>query len=141
MVRAQRSVSGMLAFVAFGWLGGCLPSRGGTEAATTSPAAAPSGYVEELFAGRFPGVRVFRLANGALSIEIRGRSTIHGSTQPLIVVDGMPLESEDGLLFLNPSDIQRIEVLKDVGSTAAYGVRGANGVVLITTAAYPAPRH
>jgi TonB-dependent SusC/RagA subfamily outer membrane receptor len=56
------------------------------------------------------------------------------------VIDGVPLEAKDGLLFLNPSDIQRIEVLKDVRSTAAYGVRGANGVVLITTAAYPAKR-
>jgi TonB-dependent SusC/RagA subfamily outer membrane receptor len=46
------------------------------------------------------------------------------------------VEAEDGMLFLDPADIQRIEVLKDVGSTAQYGVRGANGVVLITTAVF-----
>jgi TonB-dependent SusC/RagA subfamily outer membrane receptor len=52
------------------------------------------------------------------------------------VIDGVPVEAEDGMLFLDPADIQRIEVLKDVGSTAQYGVRGANGVVLITTAVF-----
>jgi len=125
--------------MACGWTAGCQTGTAGIQSAAGEPSApASSGYVEELFAGRFPGVRVFRLANGALSIEVRGRSTIYGSTQPLFVIDGVPVEAEDGLLFLNPADIQRIEVLKDVGSTAQYGVRGANGVVLITTAAFPA---
>lgn len=57
-----------------------------------------------------------------------------GSSEPLIVVDGTPLQNGGGgMLFLNPSDIQKVQVLKDVGSTAAYGVEGANGVILITT--------
>ena len=125
--------------MACAWMIACRTGVSGAESWADQPATpASSGYVEELFAGRFPGVRVFRLANGALSIEIRGRSTIYGSTQPLFVIDGVPVDAEDGMLFLNPADIQRIEVLKDVGSTAQYGVRGANGVVLITTAAYPA---
>jgi TonB-dependent SusC/RagA subfamily outer membrane receptor len=104
------------------------------------PAHGQSGYVEELFAGRFPGVRVFLLPNGALSVQVRGLSTIHGSTQPLYVIDGLPVEAEQGLLFINPAEIRRIEVLKDVGSTAAYGSRGANGVVLITTATFEPER-
>jgi TonB-dependent starch-binding outer membrane protein SusC len=137
MTRARRSV--WFVVMAFGWMVGCRTGATGADSSSAqAPAPVSSGYVEELFGGRFPGVRVFRLANGALSIEIRGRSTIYGSTQPLLVIDGVPVEAEDGVLFLNPADIQRIEVLKDVGSTAAYGVRGANGVVLITTAAYPA---
>ena len=136
MTRARRF---LLSALAYGWMIGCRTGGPGAEPSAAEPdTPASSGYVEELFAGRFPGVRVFRLANGALSIEVRGRSTIYGSTQPLFVIDGVPVEAEDGLLFLNPADIQRIEVLKDVGSTAQYGVRGANGVVLITTAAYSA---
>jgi TonB-dependent SusC/RagA subfamily outer membrane receptor len=137
MTRAARSLGFVVALGA--WTVACRTGVAGEDPAAHQPSApASSGYVEELFGGRFPGVRVFRLANGALSIEIRGRSTIYGSTQPLFVIDGMPVEAEDGMLFLNPADIQRIEVLKDVGSTAQYGVRGANGVVVITTAAYPA---
>ena len=87
---------------------------------------------EELFAGRFPGVRVVS-APGGLSIRIRGQATINGDGAPLYVVDGFPMEPTNGLLSINPSDIQKIEVLKDIGQTAYYGVRGANGVVLITT--------
>ena len=91
--------------------------------------------VEELFAGRFPGVQVFRLASGGISIRIRGGgNTFYGSSEPLYVVDGTPVQSgEGGLQFLNPSDISQIEVLKDAAQTAIYGVQGANGVVLITT--------
>jgi TonB-dependent SusC/RagA subfamily outer membrane receptor len=145
MTRARQSV--WFVVMVCGWTVGCRTGNAGGDSAAGQPSApASSGYVEELFAGRFPGVRVFRMANGALSFEIRGRSTIYGSTQPLLVIDGVPVEAEDGMLFLNPADIQRIEVLKDVGSTAQYGVRGANGVVLITTAVFerrrnPAPHH
>jgi len=87
---------------------------------------------EELFVGRFPGVRVVS-AQGGLSIRIRGQNTINGDSAPLYIVDGMPMDAPNGLLSINPGDIAKIEVLKDIGSTAYYGVRGANGVVLITT--------
>ena len=58
-----------------------------------------------------------------------------GSSEPLYVIDGMPIHSSPGsaLLGVNPSDIARIDILKDAGATAIYGSRGANGVVLITT--------
>ena len=66
-----------------------------------------------------------------VSIKIRGTNSINASNDPLYVVDGLPL---DGLSAqLNPSDIERIEVLKDASSTAIYGSRGANGVIIITT--------
>lgn len=91
--------------------------------------------MEELFAGRFPGVQVFRLATGGISIRIRGGgNTFYGSSEPLYVIDGVPVQSGGaGLQFLNPNDISQIEVLKDAAQTAIYGVQGANGVVLITT--------
>jgi TonB-dependent SusC/RagA subfamily outer membrane receptor len=89
--------------------------------------------MEDMFAGRFPGLDVIRLPSGGITFRIRGVSTIMGRSDPLIIVDGIELQSGDGLLSLNPDDIARIEVLKDAASTAAYGVRGANGVIVITT--------
>jgi TonB-dependent SusC/RagA subfamily outer membrane receptor len=93
--------------------------------------------VEQLLEGRLAGVQVIRGPGGDLSIRIRGAQGLgYSSDEPLIVVDGMPTENRglgsvlDGIA---PLDIARIDVLKDAGSTAAYGVRGANGVILITT--------
>lgn len=89
--------------------------------------------VEELFAGRFPGVEVFN-APGGIQVRIRGQTTLHGESEPLYVVDGTPLASgTGGLLAINPRDVARIEVLKDAVSTAEYGLRGANGVIRVTT--------
>lgn len=66
----------------------------------------------------------------AAQIRVRGIGTINNS-DPLYIVDGMPIEG--GLDYLNPSDIQSIEVLKDAASGAVYGARAANGVILVTT--------
>ena len=66
----------------------------------------------------------------AARVRIRGIGTINNS-EPLYIVDGMPIEG--GLDYLNPSDIQSIEVLKDAASGAVYGARAANGVILVTT--------
>lgn len=89
---------------------------------------------EELLAGRFAGVQVFRYPGG-IAVQIRGQSSVLGSNEPLYIVDGVPVAAGPGgaLLGINPEDIARIEVLKDIGSTAFYGVNGANGVVIITT--------
>jgi TonB-dependent starch-binding outer membrane protein SusC len=89
----------------------------------------------ELFEGRMAGVHVQRAPGGGVRIRIRGASSLYGNSEPLFVVDGMPIAAEPGgaLSFLNPNDIERIEVLKDASSSAIYGSRGANGVVLITT--------
>ena len=90
---------------------------------------------EELLAGRFAGVRVMRLSDGNIAVRIRGGTSVVGSNEPLYVLDGMPIEPgpAGSLAGINPNDIVKIEVLKDIGATALYGVRGANGVVLITT--------
>lgn len=84
--------------------------------------------------GQAPGVQVIQRSGQpgeGVSIKIRGTNSIQAGNEPLYVVDGLPL---DGLSAqLNPSDIETIEVLKDASSTAIYGSRGANGVIMITT--------
>lgn len=92
-----------------------------------------TGRVEELFVGRFPGVQVYQAAGG-IQVRIRGATSLRGSNDPLYIIDGFPFTpGTDGLIAINPSDIAKIEVLKDAGQTAEYGSRGANGVVRITT--------
>lgn len=88
--------------------------------------------VEQALQGRSAGVQVAQVSGSpgsALSVRIRGVGTINNS-DPLYIVDGVPV---DGLDFLNPNDIENINVLKDAASSSIYGSRGANGVVLITT--------
>lgn len=89
-------------------------------------------HLEELFEGRFPGVQVFRVNDG-IQVRIRGTTSILGDNEPLYVVDGMTIEPGPGgaLFGINPADIEKIEVLKDVSATSLYGGRGANGVILI----------
>jgi len=95
--------------------------------------AFPSSNVLQALTGRSSGVQVIQ-ATGApgasVSIKIRGANSIQGSNDPLFVVDGFPVNNPTAL---NNSDIESIEILKDASSTAIYGSRGANGVVLITT--------
>ncbi len=88
--------------------------------------------VEQALQGRTAGVQVAQNSGSpgsTLSVRIRGVGTINNA-DPLYIVDGIPV---DGLDFLNPNDIENINVLKDAASAAIYGSRGANGVVLITT--------
>src|SRR5207247_2036194 len=79
-------------------------------------------------------VRVIRLPSGGISVQIRGRSSIYGDTEPLYVVDGMPVQvtTRHGLSWLNPGDIDRIDILKDASATAMSGIREANGVRVFT---------
>lgn len=83
--------------------------------------------------GKVSGVNVFLNSGsptGSPKVLIRGLGTINSSSNPLYVVDGVAMED---IQFLNPNDIERMEVLKDASSTAIYGARGANGVILIST--------
>ena len=88
--------------------------------------------IEESLAGRFPGVEVKRTPSG-IAVRIRGGSSLMGSNDPLYVIDGVEIApGPDGALAgINPYDIESIEVLKDAASTAMYGSRGSNGVILI----------
>jgi len=91
--------------------------------------------VVDMLEGRVPGLSVIRLANGDVSLRIRGKRSLQGDNEPLLVIDDVPVRGSIGaaLAGLAPQDIARIDVLKDAGSTAIYGSRGANGVIVITT--------
>lgn len=114
---------------------------------------APVSTIDQVLQGTAPGVQVSTGSGepgGAMSIRIRGTSSITGNSEPLYVIDGFPIENDidassvgtggrarttpqNPLVTLNPSDIESISILKDASSTAIYGARGANGVVIITT--------
>lgn len=99
--------------------------------------------------GRAPGVQITSNSGapgGEMTIRVRGNSSLNAGNNPLFVVDGVPIESNslsslngtenfglNPLADINPDDIASIEILKDAASTAIYGSRAANGVVLITT--------
>ena len=109
--------------------------------------------IDQVLQGTTPGVQVTTASSepgGALSIRIRGTSSITGNSEPLYVIDGFPIENDiegssvgnggrdrttppNPLTTLNPSDIESISILKDASATAIYGARGANGVVIVTT--------
>jgi len=92
--------------------------------------------IEDLIEGRAPGVRVLHYQDGTIRLQIRGIGSPTGHNDPLIVIDGSPtseLRPGSALAALNPSDVVTIDVLKDAASTAFYGMRGANGVIVITT--------
>ena len=105
----------------------------------------PVSNVQSALVGKLAGVQITQTngkVEGGINIRVRGQASISAGTQPLYVLDGMPLinqnESTNGaplnpLLTLSPSEIESIDVLKDASSAAIYGSRGANGVVLITT--------
>jgi len=99
--------------------------------------------IEDLLRGKVPGLVVVHNGN-AISFRIRGTSSMNAQAggafgddrEPLVVVDGVPIQEgniANALAGLTPDDIKQINVLKDVASTSVYGVRGANGVILITT--------
>jgi len=114
---------------------------------------APVATIDQVLQGTAPGVQVTTASSepgGALSIRIRGTSSITGNSEPLYVIDGFPVENDiegsavgnggrtrttppNPLVTLNPNDIESISILKDASATAIYGARGANGVVIITT--------
>lgn len=93
----------------------------------------PVSSISTAMQGKLSGVRVYQSNGGqpgsGSTIRIRGGSSITGSNDPLILVDGMRRPLTD----INPNDVESIEVLKDAASTAVYGARASNGVVLITT--------
>jgi TonB-linked SusC/RagA family outer membrane protein len=102
----------------------------------------PLASISQGMRGKLTGVQVTTLsgAPGAgISIRVRGGSSVSAGMEPLYVIDGIPVYSDqtyistDPLTNINPSDIESMEVLKDASATAIYGSRGANGVVLVTT--------
>jgi TonB-dependent starch-binding outer membrane protein SusC len=125
-------------------LTGSVSSVKAAEIVQTSPV-----NLEQALQGRAAGVQITSsegTPDAGVNIRIRGTSSINASSSPLYVVDGFPLPADNvpssiglgvstssPIRGINPSDIESIEVLKDASSTAIYGSRGANGVVIITT--------
>lgn len=97
---------------------------------------------DQLIQGKAPGVRITNgggSPDSAPNIRIRGGSSISASNNPLIVIDGIPLDStnpagiQNPLALVNPNDIESFSILKDASATAIYGARASNGVILIKT--------
>lgn len=98
---------------------------------------------EELINGRVAGVQITNgggSPNGGTTIRVRGGASLNASNDPLIVLDGVPMEVGGGvegagnfLSLINPNDIESMTILKDASSTAIYGSRASNGVIIITT--------
>ena len=107
---------------------GAISSVKGSELVKNST----SNVVQSL-AGKLSGVQVVQNSGtpgGDVSILIRGVGTINDAS-PLYVIDGVPVNG--GMWYINPADVESIDVLKDASATAIYGSRGANGVVMVTT--------
>lgn len=104
-----------------------------SEVSSKSIEDRPITNIQQAIQGRAAGVTVIQPSGkpgSALSLRVRGYGSLNGSNDPLYVVDGVQLLSNDGI---NPNDIENITILKDAAATAIYGANGANGVVLITT--------
>lgn len=135
----------LLAAAAAPILSGCSHPAPDTQSGPTGPSSSKSITVKdangkttaELFRGRFPGVDVTEVPGRGIKVRIRnpgGQESFRNgeSGEPLYVVDGLPIEAVDGTLFIDPTTITKIEIV-DTASLSLYGIRGANGVVKITT--------
>jgi TonB-dependent starch-binding outer membrane protein SusC len=112
-----------------------LDTPGGVVVSADDIQRTPSEPIERTLMRRFPGVWVARTPEGGLSVRIRGATSINSSTEPLYVIDGIATQPgpNGSLTGVQAQDIETIQVLKDAASTAMYGVRGANGVIVIKT--------
>ncbi|HEX7980986.1 MAG TPA: TonB-dependent receptor plug domain-containing protein [Gemmatimonadaceae bacterium] len=115
------------------------PSPLGTATSSTrevkTTATMPTNMsIEEYLASRSSGVEIGH-ANGNVTVRLRGASGMYGNTQPLYIVDGVPFTptTDGGLSGINPYDVASIRALRDAADIAQYGVRGANGVIIIKT--------
>jgi TonB-linked SusC/RagA family outer membrane protein len=92
----------------------------------------PAGNAESLLQGQASGVTVTNsgVPGGGAAVRIRGITSL-GNADPLYIVDG--IQSSNGLRDINPDDVESIQVLKDAGAAAIYGIQGSNGVVIVTT--------
>ena len=112
--------------------------------------AVPVSSSDQILQGRVAGLQVTQASSapgGGVTIRIRGSNSVNAGNEPLYVIDGFPVYSDNNttpsgvgersggnaLSSINPGDIESIEVLKDASATAIYGARGANGVILVTT--------
>ena len=118
-------------------LTGSVASVGSDAISRSIPTSA-----DQVLQGRAAGVQMTQnsgLPGGGASIRIRGVNSINLSSEPIVVIDGVVIDSKTGtstdnaLSSINPNDIETMDILKDASATAIYGAQGANGVILITT--------
>jgi TonB-dependent SusC/RagA subfamily outer membrane receptor len=111
------------------------PARLGTIVTSEDFDRSPGQSIEQELEAHIPGITLSQTADGSVSVRIRGVNTFLGSTEPLYVIDGIPVQAGPGggLTGINAHDIASIEVLKDPVSESFYGVRGGNGVIVIRT--------
>ncbi len=146
-VRLENNANDLSEVVVTGY-GGTVNRREFTGASSkvagSTLANLPVGSFDKALAGRAAGVQVTSangVPGGAIQIRIRGVGSISAGSDPLYVVDGIQLNatnnstftSNNPLAFLNPNDIESIEILKDAAAASIYGSQAANGVVLVTT--------
>jgi TonB-dependent SusC/RagA subfamily outer membrane receptor len=121
-------------------------SQARAQAATVKPASPPPGSMKatesarersttlaQLLQGRLAGVTVSPSRDGGIIVRMGGPTSFFGNQSPLFVVDGVSIEAGNTLSWLDPHDVDVVQVLKDPSQTAIYGLRGANGVLLIKT--------
>jgi TonB-dependent SusC/RagA subfamily outer membrane receptor len=122
-------------------------SQAQAQTATSKPAPPPpasmkateaardhSTTLAQLLQGRLAGVTVTPASDGGIIVRMGGPTSFYGNQDPLFVVDGITIDgSRTTLNWLNPHDVESVQALKDPSQTAIYGVRGANGVILIKT--------
>jgi TonB-dependent SusC/RagA subfamily outer membrane receptor len=120
--------------------GGCASSQGGHPGATPDRSGEddPSltDPIARLMRAKSPGLLITRTSSGGIAVTVtHGPTTFYGSSEPLYVLDGTPFRpgANGELTGLNPNDIDSIKYLTRPEDVAIYGVRGGNGVILITT--------
>ena len=134
LVRSHRRVGGPLLIAAL--LAGCSQAGAAQGVSASDVQQSPNQPIEQQLMARSPGVVIGRTSGGDLTIRIRGGSnSVSGNNAPLYIVDGVPFapSTDGGLSGISPNDIQSIRVLKDAADITMYGIRGANGVIVIKT--------
>ena len=110
------------------------PPATATTLTANEPAREHATSIEQLMEGRLRGVTVTSLPGGGIVVRMFGPTSFYSGQEPLFVIDGQATEVVQGrLAWLDPHDIESITALKDPASLAQYGVRGANGVIVIKT--------
>ncbi|HET7564683.1 MAG TPA: TonB-dependent receptor [Gemmatimonadaceae bacterium] len=147
-LRATAVVLGQVVVVGYGTQNRSQVTGAVTRVTGADVANTPIASVDAALQGKAPGVQITQNSGdpgNGITVRVRGAASVSASNQPLYVIDGVPMQSEDfaqlgpnaqglsAVTGLDPNEIESITVLKDAASAAIYGSRGSNGVVMITT--------
>lgn len=127
----------LVAAALIGIAGGCAgktrPEAPGQPISPEGVQHNPGDPIEKIIQRSDPGVLVSRTPDGGIAVQIRGSASFYGNSQPLYVIDDVPIQPGPGgaLQGISPHDIESIKVLKNPSDIGIYGMRGANGVIVI----------